>query len=172
MGVSNKKILSLSKYNVCIRTFNDNLVVNVTYPEKWQIISPSNESVKVMRDDKDVNTYYYIAPVDPSDECLTNVISTIDETIQYNHELQEKIELLNAKIAELSTIFAERDIDELRTMEFTFKGKKKKANKPKKTDKVKEDTVAEEKEDGETDMDRMIAESIKKKNMMEGAVEQ
>lgn len=122
-----------------------------------------------MRDDKDGCTYYYVAPVDKEEECLTNVITTIEETIQYNRELQEKVELLNAKIAELSTIFAVRDIEELRTLEFTFKNKKKKPQSKSKKTESKLKAVEEKEEDNvETDMDKMIAESIKKKNMMEG----
>lgn len=172
MGVDDKKILSLSKYNICLRTYNDNLIVNVTYPESWQIIEPSNETVKVMRDDKDKSTYYYVAPVDKEEECLTNVVTTIEETIQYNRELQEKVELLNAKITELSAIFAERDIEDLRTLEFTFKNKKKKTQqKPKKAEQKPKENGDADVDNTETDMDKMIAESIKKKNMREGIIE-
>lgn len=161
------KILSLSEYSIGINTYQGNIVINLTYPEGWQIINPSDESVKLMRDENNENTYYYACPVDGGENSLSSVFKTIDETVCYNKDLEAKVELLNQKINELEDIFAKHSIDELKKLEFVFKPRKKAAQKKKtdsKTEPVEEPAGTENNTAETNDMDKMIAESISRKN--------
>lgn len=161
------KILSLSEYSIGINTYQGNIVINLTYPDDWQIINPSDENVKLMRDENNENTYYYACPVDGGENLLSSVFKTIDETVCYNKDLEAKVELLNSKISELQEIFAKHSIDELKKLEFVFKPQKKKmAAKKNKTKAVINENPAETSDAAETvnEVDKMIAESINRKN--------
>lgn len=161
MTEQDKMFISLSKYNIGLQTFEGNFVVSLRYPEGWSVIEPSEKNIRFMRDAEKECVFYYVVPTSDGEEGLNGVFSVINETVLYNKELQEKVELLNEKINELHDIFVNTPISELRKLEFVFKGKKKK--NPKKPKSGKETVENEE----ENSTDRMIAESIMRKNKSE-----
>ena len=164
MTLQDKKFVSLSEYNIGLQTYQGNFVISLKYPDNWAVIEPTDKSIQFMRDEETVGVYYYVVSVEGGEEKLNGVFDAIDETIMYNKELQEKVELLNQKITELRDLFVEYPIDKLRNLEFTFKKQKKKAAKKAQPTETK---TADEPSMDVNDTDRLIAESINRKNQME-----
>lgn len=164
MILQDKKFVSLSEYNIGFQTYKGNFVISLKYPDNWAVIEPTDKSIQFMRDEGTAGVYYYVVSIEGGEEKLNCVFDAIEETIMYNKELQEKVELLNNKITELRDLFVEYPIDKLRNLEFTFKKQKKKASKKVKSEEAK--TVDEPSQEV-NDTDRLIAESINRKKQME-----
>ena len=165
MTDQDKMFISLSEYNIGLQTYEGNFVVSLKYPDNWSVIEPTEKNIRFMRDAEKEGVYYYIVPTSDGEDGLNGVFGVINETILYNKELQEKVKLLNAKINELHDIFVNNPISELRKLEFVIKGKKKKAQKKTKAESKVDETVETEEENS---TDKMIAESIMRKNNSEG----
>ena len=80
-------LLKLADYNASFRIFNGNTIVGITYPEKWQILKPSNKEIIFDHDLQDVNTYYYFAPLSLD---IMMIFDCINLTITFNQELELK----------------------------------------------------------------------------------
>lgn len=168
------KLMSLSEYNIGFTMYDGNFLISIKYKDSWSIISPEDDAIAFMKDDNSPNVFYYSTPLNDETQHLQHIFDTIDETIAYNKELEQKVELFKQKTEEMQTLFAEKSIEELMTMEFTFKTKRKttkKANK-KKTEKTSKETcnekkqppeVVEEKEETPIDIDKRIEEAMNKK---------
>lgn len=168
------KLMSLSEYNIGFTMYDGNFLISIKYKDSWSIISPEDDAIAFMKDDNNPNVFYYSTPLNDETQHLQHIFDTIDETIAYNKELEQKVELFKQKTEEMQTLFAEKSIEELMTMEFTFKTKRKttkKANK-KKTGKTtsrgcneekQPPEVVEEKEETPIDIDKRIEEAMNKK---------
>lgn len=166
MTEQDKMFISLSEYNIGLQTYEGNFIVSLKYPDGWAVIEPSSDDIKFMRDAETQGIYYYIVPTADGENGLNGVFSVINETVMYNKELQEKVDLLNKKIAELSDIFVNNPMSKLRKLEFVFKPQKKNSakktgEKKQKPNKVTENVVEPEEAN---DTDKLIAESIMRKN--------
>ncbi len=117
------KLIELSNYNVTFNVANGNFIVRIRYDEKWDVIEPENNKIAFYRDETDNLLCYYVAPISIS---IDEIFHAIDETIEYNKELEEKVILFNEKMKELQVIFAKEPISVLKTMEFKMKKKKQK----------------------------------------------
>ena len=162
-----EKIASLSEYGLGFRTYEGNYIFFITYKEGWAVIQPSDEEIKFMRDDKNPNTYYYVTKIGDMAR-FQGIFDTIDETIMYNKEIEDKNVLFKE---ELFQLFIDKPIDKLRTLEFFFPPQKKtnkKASKPKLTKKVeeKEEGPKTEKtdEDDLNEIDKKIELAMEKVN--------
>lgn len=166
------KLMSLSDYNIGFTMYDGNFLISITYKDTWSVISPEDEAITFMKDENNPNLFYYSTPLNDETQHLQHIFDTIDETIAYNKELEAKVELFKKKTEEMQSIFAEKSIEELMTMEFTFKTKRKTAKKTtkKKTDKTSEETCKEEKQAPEVekreepmDIDKKIEAAMNKK---------
>lgn len=166
MTEQDKMFIALSEYNIGLQTYEGNFVVSLRYPDGWAVIEPSEENIRFMRDAEQKGVYYYVVPTSEGENGLNGVFKVVNETVMYNKELQEKVELLNAKIKELQDIFVDNPISELRKLEFVIKGKKKKASKKQKAEQPQNEIAEAEEVNG---TDKMIAESIMRKKQNEGA---
>ena len=141
-----ERLIELSKYNITFNVANGNFVIRIRYDEKWDVIEPENKEVSFYRDENDSLLYYYVAPISIN---IEEIFHAIDETIDYNIELEEKVVFFKQKMAELQEIFAKEPMEVLKTLEFKTKKKKEKVKKEKSLEKVddKEETteVIEEK---------------------------
>ena len=135
------KLVSLSDYNIGFRTYENNFIITIVYKDDWAIIEPSDKDVKFFKDENKQNTYYYITQIGGKKDGLQNIFNTIDETIMYNKELEEKVELLKEKINQLYDLFNAKSIDELKTLEFVTKKGKSNRQRKKPKEETKE-TVA------------------------------
>lgn len=137
------KLIELAPYNVGCKIMDGYFLITIVFKPKWTIIDVEDPKIECgLQGD----TYCYCAPVEG--DYIDKVFEVIDETIQYNLDLQKKVELFQAKIKELQQIFAEQDLETLETIEFTFKKPKRKYVKTTKKDKKKvEQSVLEEKDE-------------------------
>ena len=123
-------------YNIDIKMIQGWLIVGMTYKKSWQILKPLNELIEQRENDDRI---FYCAPLNQVD--ADDVFSSIRDTINYNIDMEKKVELFQAKVNELQNIFSELDYEELVTVEFKYK-KKKKANK-KQSQKAIEEEITE-----------------------------
>lgn len=123
-------------YNIDIKIMQGWLIVGMTYKKSWQILKPLNELIE-QRENND--RIYYCAPMNQVD--ADDVFASIRDTINYNIDMEKKVELFQVKVNELQNIFSELDYEELVTVEFKYK-KKKKTNK-KQSQKAIEEEITE-----------------------------
>ena len=124
-------------YNIDIKMIQGWLIVGMTYKKSWQILKPLNELIEQRENDDRI---YYCAPMNQVD--ADDVFSSIRDTINYNIDMEKKVELFQVKVNELQNIFSELDYEELVTIEFKYK-KKKKGNTKKQNQKVIEEEIPE-----------------------------
>ena len=159
-----EKLIELSEYNVNFNVANGNFVIKVKYNDEWSIIKPDNNDIAFYRDENDDSIYYYIAPITIS---LDKLFLAIDETIEYNRELELKVELFRNKMAELQEIFAQESLDVLNTLEFKVKKKKKKKKKEKnikENDDIINNNVLENKDESNDNVENT---EVKEENVSE-----
>lgn len=168
------KLISLSDYKIGFTMYDEKFLVSITYKDTWSVIMPEDKEITFMKDEKHDNIFYYTTPLNGDPQHLQHIFDTIDETIAYNKELEDKVVLFNSKIEEMQDIFSKKSIDELRTMEFTFKTQKRKTKKTnkKKEEKTSSETCNEEKQVPELikeqeeiplDIDKKIEAAMNKK---------
>lgn len=124
-------------YNIDIKMMQGWLIVGMTYKKSWQILKPLNELIEQRENDDRI---YYCAPMNQVD--ADDVFASIRDTINYNIDMEKKVELFQVKVNELQNIFSELDYEELVTIEFKYK-KKKKGNTKKQNQKVIEEEIPE-----------------------------
>ena len=124
-------------YNIDIKMIQGWLIVGMTYKKSWQILKPLNELIEQRENDDRI---YYYAPMNQVD--ADDVFVSIRDTINYNIDMEKKVELFQVKVNELQNIFSELDYEELVTIEFKYK-KKKKGNTKKQNQKVIEEEIPE-----------------------------
>ena len=124
-------------YNIDIKMIQGWLIVGMTYKKSWQILKPLNELIEQRENDDRI---YYCAPMNQVD--ADDVFVSIRDTINYNIDMEKKVELFQVKVNELQNIFSELDYEELVTIEFKYK-KKKKGNAKKQNQKVIEEEIPE-----------------------------
>ena len=165
-----EKLISLSEYGIEFKTYKNNFIITITYHDGWSIIKPSDEKIKFIRDNNNPNTYYYATEVSADRTHLEGIFATIDETIKYNKELEEKMILLKEKIDELSKLFVDKPISELRRLEFKIPPQKKSTSTKKKKEEKEEETAIKEIESIDSEIDKKIklsVEKVKNKNKKE-----
>ena len=124
-------------YNIDIKMMQGWLIVGMTYKKSWQILKPLNELIEQRENDDRI---YYCAPMNQVD--ADDVFVSIRDTINYNIDMEKKVELFQVKVNELQNIFSELNYEELVTIEFKYK-KKKKGNTKKQNQKVIEEEIPE-----------------------------
>ena len=124
-----KKLIQLSEYKCSFKYVDSYFLVSVTYPESWSIIPSEDRSIEVAEED---GVTFYAAPIETD---IDKAFALIDDTIAYNLDVEKKLALLKYNIGKLQELFAEKDLEELETIEFVFKTKKK-VEKPKQTKKT------------------------------------
>ena len=127
-------LMSLAQYAVGFKVSNGKFIVNITYDKSWTIIQPVDDSIKVMKDSEQ-DVYYYVAPVSIG---MDQLFSVINDTIDYNRELEKKLELFKKKIEELREPFAQETLSALQNLKFVVEQKKKPGRKPKKQSKTEQ----------------------------------
>lgn len=113
-----KKLVGLSEYKCSFKYVDSYFLVSMTYPSSWSVIPSEDRSIEVAEEG---GVTFYAAPIETD---IEKAFSLIDDTIAYNIDVEKKIALLKYNIGKLQELFAEKDLDELETIEFVFRGKK------------------------------------------------
>lgn len=127
-------MVKLAEYSVGCRIMDGYFLINITYNENWNVIPPENDKIEFAQKN---GVSYYMAMI--NEVSFEEVFNSIKETIDYNIDLQKKVNLFKAKVDELQEIFAKEDLDTLRTISFEYNKKKEKRKYVKKTEKVKKE---------------------------------
>lgn len=120
------------------------MVVSLKYPKNWKVIKPDETSnIKTFSDGG--STYYW---VDDSVD-ISSILDLIEETIELNKDLEERVKLLQVKVEELKDIFMEEDLEKLKKIRFVFTAPRRRKSSTKKTTEAqKKETKADSKKDG------------------------
>lgn len=131
-----KKLIQLSEYKCSFKYVESYFLVSMIYPESWSVIPSEDRTIEVADED---GVTFYAAPIETD---IENAFKLIDDTIAYNLDVEKKMALLKYNIGKLQELFAEKDLEELETIEFTFKPKKveKESTTVKKTKSTKKTT--------------------------------
>ena len=125
------RIIKIKEYFKGLEICDGIVIIKTVFPTKWVIPSASllDELFKVKAvENKLENGYFYCCEIEVG---VLPAFDAIDFTIEFNRNLEEKSELLKEKVNELKTLFAEKPIEVLRTIEFKFTEKKNKTRKNK-----------------------------------------
>ena len=111
------KLVELAEYGIGFNMHTGHVLVNITYKPGWTVIKPTDETITFMSDEQNENLYYYSAPMTTD---IASIFTTIDETIAYNKELEEKVILFKERVGELQELFASTPIELLKKLVFTI----------------------------------------------------
>lgn len=119
-----KRLKELNGYNISFEIKQGYYHIALVFEDGWNILTPDNDSIYV---EERNGLYHYIASID--NVKIEDMFNAIDETIEYNMDLQKKLILFKQKTQELQELFATEDYEKLQTIEFTFKKKQEKVSK-------------------------------------------
>lgn len=128
-----EKLKELSSYDIAFEVKQGYYHFSLKYPNNWNIIVSENDNIYVeQRND----VCHYIASTDNT--TIDDIFKVINETIEYNSDLEMKLELFKEKVAKLQELFSTESYKKLKTIEFVFPKQKKTSKK-----KAKETLVEE-----------------------------
>lgn len=122
----------INKIGEYFKTFNisDNIAyISITLPSKWQLpdINILEESFKVKVAPDDNGIIYFFTDVSNG---IDTLFESVEFTISFNKDLEEKLRLLKEKVEYLKELFATNTLEDLKTIEIKLKTKRgKKAKK-------------------------------------------
>lgn len=117
-----KHILSLSPYLISIRSIENVISIDVTFPAEWKLIKKLVDEKSVVEEESNDPNYRVFSFVcESSEENLNNIYNSILSVIKYNKEREEKDKLFQQKITELKQVFEKQNLEELKTLKFNLK---------------------------------------------------
>ena len=160
----NEQLIRLSSYKINFNIYEGTVIISLEYPKDWTILEINSSDIQTTSENG--RQFYWV----PLQMDVEKVFELIDETIEYNKDIEAKSELFKQKIDEMRKIFLEEDLQTLRTME--FKMKKKKLPKKKVTEE-KENNITEvndaangKQTPSENKQEEVITETVKEENMV------
>ena len=127
-----KRMLEYAKYGISMRTTSDAngieyYAVTIAFNPKWDVVEAQDEKVRCVSQSNN-GEYVYFTEVSNGLECI---FSSIEETIEYNEDVEKKIQLLREKIGELQELFANETYEKLQYLTFVIsEPTKKRGRKP------------------------------------------
>ena len=160
----NEQLIRLSSYKINFNIYEGTVIISLEYPKDWTVLEINSSDIQTTSENG--RQFYWV----PLQMDVEKVFELIDETIEYNKDIEAKSELFKQKIDEMRKIFLEEDLQTLRTME--FKMKKKKLPKKKATEE-KENNITEvndadngKQTPSENKQEEVVTESVKEENMV------
>lgn len=160
----NEQLIRLSSYKINFNIYEGTVIISLEYPKDWTVLEINSSDIQTTSENG--RQFYWV----PLQIDVEKVFELIDETIEYNKDIEAKSELFKQKIDEMRKIFLEEDLQTLRTME--FKMKKKKLPKRKVTEE-KENNITEvndaangKQTPSENKQEEVITEPVKEENMV------
>lgn len=160
----NEQLIRLSSYKINFNIYEGTVIISLEYPKDWTVLEINSSDIQTTSENG--RQFYWV----PLQMDVEKVFELIDETIEYNKDIEAKSELFKQKIDEMRKIFLEEDLQTLRTME--FKMKKKKLPKKKLTEE-KENNITEvndaangKQTPSENKQEEVITEPVKEENMV------
>lgn len=160
----NEQLIRLSSYKINFNIYEGTVIISLEYPKDWTVLQVNSNDIQTTSENG--RQFYWV----PLQMDVEKVFELIDETIEYNKDIEAKSELFKQKIDEMRKIFLEEDLQTLRTMEFKMKKKKlpKKKVTEEKEDNITEvnDTANDKQTPSENKQEEVITEPAKEENMV------
>lgn len=160
----NEQLIRLSSYKINFNIYEGTVIISLEYPKDWTVLQVNSNDIQTTSENG--RQFYWV----PLQTDVEKVFELIDETIEYNKDIEAKSELFKQKIDEMRKIFLEEDLQTLRTMEFKMKKKKlpKKKVTEEKEDNITEvnDTANDKQIPSENKQEEVVTESVKEENMV------
>ena len=136
------KLKDLFPYVNGIDIIEEYYVVRVTYKPTWSVHESDNKSI-IVSNVNDTMDGEYVYAGKKSDVEIEEIYDEISLTVEINRNAEKKFELLNQKILELKSIFAQETYEKLLDLTFVFEQQKPTKKKAKKLVTSEEDSVKE-----------------------------
>lgn len=160
----NEQLIRLSSYKINFNIYEGTVIISLEYPKDWTVLQVNSNDIQTTSENG--RQFYWV----PLQTDVEKVFELIDETIEYNKDIEAKSELFKQKIDEMRKIFLEEDLQTLRTMEFKMKKKKlpkKKVMEGKEDNITEVDNLVDNKEKlSENKQEEVVTESVKEENMV------
>ena len=160
----NEQLIRLSSYKINFNIYEGTVIISLEYPKDWTVLQVNSNDIQTTSENG--RQFYWV----PLQTDVEKVFELIDETIEYNKDIEAKSELFKQKINEMRKIFLEEDLQTLRTMEFKMKKKKlpkKKVMEGKEDNITEVDNLVDNKEKlSENKQEEVVTESVKEENMV------
>lgn len=132
-----KSLKDLSCYNISFEIKEGYYHVSLVFKENWEIVSDNDLISIVNRNGRT----HYIGATDSV--TIDDIFKLINSTIDYNTDLELKLELFKETTQKLQELFANEKLEVLKTIQFKVTRKKEKAKTetPKKEVKTKKKTT-------------------------------
>lgn len=160
----NEQLIRLSSYKINFNIYEGTVIISLEYPKDWTVLQVNSNDIQTTSENG--RQFYWV----PLQTDVEKVFELIDETIEYNKDIEAKSELFKQKIDEMRKIFLEEDLQTLRTMEFKMKKKKlpKKKVTEEKEDNITEvnDTANGKQTPSENKQEEVITEPVKEETMV------
>lgn len=160
----NEQLIRLSSYKINFNIYEGTVIISLEYPKDWTVLQVNSNDIQTTSENG--RQFYWV----PLQTDVEKVFELIDETIEYNKDIEAKSELFKQKIDEMRKIFLEEDLHTLKTMEFKMKKKKlpKKKVTEEKEDNITEvnDTANDKQTPSENKQEEVVTESVKEENMV------
>jgi len=103
-----------------IRLYNNIMIVDLKLPQKWRVqeLLEGGISTKVNTTNETHQLISFYA--DFNKEETEKLMNQIRRVIKWNKDIEEKDELLNSKMIELSKLFEENKLSSLKNLDFNF----------------------------------------------------
>ena len=133
-----KSLKDLSCYNISFEIKEGYYHVSLVFKENWEIVSDNDLISIVNRNGRT----HYIGATDSV--TIDDIFKLINSTIDYNTDLELKLELFKETTQKLQELFANEKLEVLKTIQFKVTRKKEKAKTetPKKEIKTKKKTTS------------------------------
>lgn len=160
----NEQLIRLSSYKINFNIYEGTVIISLEYPKDWTVLEINSSDIQTTSENG--RQFYWV----PLQMDVEKVFELIDETIEYNKDIEAKSELFKQKIDEMRKIFLEEDLQTLKTMEFKMKKKKlpKKKVTEEKENNITEvnDTANVKQTTSENKQEEVITEPVKEENMV------
>lgn len=160
----NEQLIRLSSYKINFNIYEGTVIISLEYPKDWTILEIKSDDIQTTSENG--RQFYWI----PLQTDIEKVFELIDETIEYNKDIEAKSELFKQKIDEMRQLFLEEDLQTLKTMEFKIKKKKlpkKKVTEEKEYNTIEvNDTVDDKQKPSEDKQEEVISETVKEEKMV------
>ena len=160
----NEQLIRLSSYKINFNIYEGTVIISLEYPKDWTVLEINSSDIQTTSENG--RQFYWV----PLQMDVEKVFELIDETIEYNKDIEAKSELFKQKIDEMRKIFLEEDLQTLRTMEFKMKKKKlpKKKVTEEKENNITEvnDTANGKQTPSENKQEEVITEPVKEEKMV------
>ena len=140
----NEQLIRLSSYKINFNIYEGTVIISLEYPKDWTVLEINSSDIQTTSENG--RQFYWV----PLQMDVEKVFELIDETIEYNKDIEAKSELFKQKIDEMRKIF------------FCFKVTEEKENNITEVN----DAANGKQTPSENKQEEVITEPVKEENMV------